>query len=64
MHHDQIMESYTQLIPLNNYPSNCVIKLRIKLQNHRPNPQKATYSIMVDDVKIRYMIDDDSSLTS
>jgi len=31
MHHDQIMESYTQL---NNYLSNCVIKLHIKLQKH------------------------------
>jgi len=31
MHHDQIMESYT---PLNNYLSNCVIKLHIKLQAH------------------------------
>jgi hypothetical protein len=29
MHHDQIIESYT---PLNNYLSNCVIKLHIKLQ--------------------------------
>jgi hypothetical protein len=29
MHHDQIMESYTQL---KNYLSNCVIKLHIKLQ--------------------------------
>ncbi len=29
MHHDQIMEFYT---PLNNYLSNCVIKLHIKLQ--------------------------------
>jgi len=29
MHHDQIMESYT---PLNNYLSNYVIKLHIKLQ--------------------------------
>jgi hypothetical protein len=26
------MESYTQLIPLNNYVNNCVIKLHIKLQ--------------------------------
>jgi hypothetical protein len=34
MHHDQIMESYTQLTPLNNYQSNCVIKLHIKLQPH------------------------------
>jgi hypothetical protein len=31
MHHDQIMESYT---PLNNYLSNCVIKLHIKLHDH------------------------------
>jgi hypothetical protein len=31
MHHDQIMESYT---PLNNYLSNCVIKLHIKLHAH------------------------------
>jgi len=31
MHHDQIMESYIQLTPLNNYLSNCVIKLQIKL---------------------------------
>jgi hypothetical protein len=31
MHHDQIMESYT---PLNNYLSNCVIKLHIKLHTH------------------------------
>jgi hypothetical protein len=30
MHHDQIMESYT---PLNNYLSNCVIKLHIMLQS-------------------------------
>jgi hypothetical protein len=29
MHHGQIMESYT---PLNNYLSNCVIKLHIMLQ--------------------------------
>jgi len=35
MHHDQIMESYTQLTPLNNYLSNCVIKLHIKL--HYPS---------------------------
>jgi K+ transporter len=33
MHHDQIMESYTQLTPLNNYQSNCVIKLHIKLHH-------------------------------
>jgi len=34
MHHDQIMESYTQLTPLNNYLSNYLIKLHIKLQYH------------------------------
>jgi len=34
MHHDQIMEPYTQLTPLNNYLSNCVIKLHIKLHTH------------------------------
>jgi len=34
MHHDRIMESYIQLTPLNNYLSNCVIKLLIKLQLH------------------------------
>jgi len=38
MHHDQIMESYTQLTPLNNYLSNCVIKLHIKLQNQADAP--------------------------
>jgi len=37
MHHDQIMESYPQFTPLNNYLSNCVIKLFIKLQNHQTN---------------------------
>jgi hypothetical protein len=31
MHHDQIMESKTSL---NNYLSNCVIKLHIMLQVH------------------------------
>jgi hypothetical protein len=31
------MESYTQLIPLNNYLNNCVIKLHIKLQFLPPN---------------------------
>jgi len=35
MHHDQIMESYTQLTPLNNYLNNCVIKLHIKLHGHQ-----------------------------
>jgi hypothetical protein len=35
MHHDQMMKSYTQLTPLNNYLSNCVIKLHIKLQVHQ-----------------------------
>jgi len=34
MHHDQIMKSYIQLTPLNNYLSNCVIKLHIKLHTH------------------------------
>jgi hypothetical protein len=34
MHHDQIMESYTQL---NNYLNNCIIKLHIKLHNHINN---------------------------
>ncbi len=34
MHHDQIMESYT---PLNNYISNCVIKLH-GLKGTKANP--------------------------
>jgi hypothetical protein len=34
MHHDQIMESYIQLTSLNNYLSNYVIKLHIKLHHH------------------------------
>jgi hypothetical protein len=43
MHYDQIMESYTQLTPLTNYLSNCVIKLHIKLHTHLCESSKKYY---------------------
>jgi hypothetical protein len=49
MHHDQIMESYT---PLNNYLSNYVIKLHIKLQVHRVNLDLAIWQCHLGDVEL------------